>query len=551
MLEAKTRIGLDNIFEKLSVKELLSSRKLIDKIIKEKTPSDRLFIGSLNIDDFVSYEENFLNENELIGINEDFKKVYDEHTQDTGGHKTKSLWLSHTNEPYEWKSEVSGKLTINRAIPFSQYKNIDNLLQRINSDKNLDLNSCLIQYYPDGQSGIRLHDDSESTMDPSKPIIVVSSGSTRTIEFFHNYQRVTEPPRKSIQSSNGSMYIMKPQCQDYFKHRVPSTKNYCKTRFSLSFRRILTPSEKQLYEYDPEPVLEQIQHQKTDSEEKSPVKEMTSLFEKKAILATEPPPIHHKDITNDSDKYYHHIPQISAPSVTPKPNMNNNHRTNYFDQPQVNLFRQGNHSDHYRYISGPKQKNTVLLFGTSITKWVNADMLSQTKKCINISESGAKLAKFPRMVEDFATTNIDISHDVGKVIFSLGTNDVKLFKQDVSKFRQPIKYLINITRKCFGNDIIICFQSLLPMKVMYKYTASNFLGFNNILQDMCMRYNCIYFDCFEDFLDGDGRDFNRFLYNDPLHLNRYGLSILCQHFKTIINNYNVDRNLDNRTRFIY
>jgi len=64
------------------------------------------------------------------------------------------------------------------------------------------------------------------------------------------------------------------------------------------------------------------------------------------------------------------------------------------------------------------------------------------------------------------------------------------------------------------------------MRCMYTYTAANFLGFNDLLRAMCHDLNCGFMDVFHFFLDSSGNDYNRNLYADPLHLNRFGIQAL-------------------------
>ena len=111
---------------------------------------------------------------------------------------TKSLWLRSTNLPYKWSSHSSGVNTIKEANPISKFICIQTLLNRINTEMGTTLNSCLIQFYPSGASGIRLHDDFEWELDQTQPFVNVSIGSCRKIEFFHNYQKASQSPLKVI-----------------------------------------------------------------------------------------------------------------------------------------------------------------------------------------------------------------------------------------------------------------------------------------------------------------------------------------------------------------
>ena len=43
-------------------------------------------------------------------------------------------------------------------------------------------------------------------------------------------------------------------------------------------------------------------------------------------------------------------------------------------------------------------------------------------------------------------------------------------------------------------------------------------------------------DCFADFLDENGVDYNGYLYVDRLHLNKNGLKLLCRALKFVVFN---------------
>ncbi len=102
--------------------------------------------------------------------------------------KSHSVWLSETTLSYSW---TSGKhVSVKEASPISDFPSIHTLMNRINQEYGFDLNSCLIQYYPNGNSGIRLHDDYELDMDERQPICVVSIGVSRTIEFLRQTQQI-------------------------------------------------------------------------------------------------------------------------------------------------------------------------------------------------------------------------------------------------------------------------------------------------------------------------------------------------------------------------
>ncbi len=97
---------------------------------------------------------------------------------------------------------------------------------------------------------------------------------------------------------------------------------------------------------------------------------------------------------------------------------------------------------------------------------------------------------------------------------------------DLRTFRQPLIDVAKCARYHFGKQVEVIFQSIIPMRCMYTYTAANFIGFNMLLRDICYELNCGYMDVFDFFLDCNGVDYNRNLFVDPLHLNSIGLQVL-------------------------
>ena len=186
------------------------------------------------------------------------------------------------------------------------------------------------------------------------------------------------------------------------------------------------------------------------------------------------------------------------------------------------------------YSNPPKKKRTTVIFGTSITKNIDARKLGlKGRRVINISQSGAKIKHIKENVEYFHKINKS-AYDVEKIIFSLGTNDVKYSRRGVKHLKRYLIDLINRTKMLFPGAIIM-FQCCLPIRNIYWYTAPNVLNFNNLLCSLCQDFNCVYIDCFRDFLDEDGLDYNRYLFYDWLHLNDDGLGVLGSWLKAIIN----------------
>ena len=141
----------------------------------------------------------------------------------------------------------------------------------------------------------------------------------------------------------------------------------------------------------------------------------------------------------------------------------------------------------------PKKRRTTVLFGTSMTKFVRTKKLGYGgRKVVNMSQSGAKIVDIRDNVKRFYTDDdASKSDDIEKIIFSLGTNDVKSCKFGINHLRKYLIDLVDMTRQLFPHAVIL-FQSCLPIRGMYSYIARNVVEFNELLKDLCFKNNCIY-----------------------------------------------------------
>ena len=164
------------------------------------------------------------------------------------------------------------------------------------------------------------------------------------------------------------------------------------------------------------------------------------------------------------------------------------------------------------------ERKTILL-GSSITKSLDCKRFNKPgRSFINISQSGARLLPvkgkgpnqpwvYREMLKNYAETNC--CNQVDAVIFSLGPNDIKYYKQfngrpgDLGVFRRPIEDLIADCRRFFGNGTEILFHSVLPMRCLYNFTPVNFLGFNRLLLEICCTKGCYFIDWFDRFPPGE------------------------------------------------
>lgn len=496
-------MDFSNIFDQLSLGDLYKCQKLLADKVKIAQKNHRSLCKTKVITDYVEVRDDFLTPSgDEVLFNGIMAEVESLSMKAPSG-KTKSKWLTSTGESYSWSSN-SGHETMNEPIAIDSFPSVKRLLDKVNVDFGLDLNSCLVTLYQDGRSGLRLHADDEEGMDPNSPICVFSVGTERSIDFLSQYQAATEKPLLSLTPKEGSLYMMNAGCQTFFRHRVPSSRGVIGTRYSLSFRKkvsastsvkLLPTTESQTYPGTQTPV--------------SPVKAIIDKIEN----------------ANDTTT------TTTAKAVS----------TLGVDR---SALRDG---------CMPKRKSTTVLFGTSMTLHLDRNCIAgRGRKFINVSENGARVGDISRLMDTFYQINPS-ANDVEKIILSFGTNDIKnenhgiqnfrqrpnsqLFskaKQGIQKLRESVVELIKKAKHLFPGACIFV-QCTLPMRNLFWYTTPNFLEYNDILKSVCHSYNCYFIDCFNRFLAYDKMDHNRNLYNGYLHLNKWGYNVLQKWLHMVTN----------------
>ena len=103
-----------------------------------------------------------------------------------------------------------------------------------------EFNSCLLNYYRDGNESIGEHADDERQLDANKTIASLSFGGTRDFIFRH---RATKE-RIVVPLKHGDLLVMRGQTQKYWKHSLPKRVN-AEPRINLTYRIIsATPQGK-------------------------------------------------------------------------------------------------------------------------------------------------------------------------------------------------------------------------------------------------------------------------------------------------------------------
>ena len=489
-----------SFFDKLSYSELLECKTQLDTHIKRVNEQHRILAAKKNIKDYVTEPSPFVDPNstryrslmvELESLNLKMKS-----------NGVATIWLTLTGQPYKWY-RANGKVTVKEAISFDNYPTIKELLIELISDMGIDLNSCLVSFMRDGRCSLRLHDDGEDSIDQSQPIVVLSIGEGRKVDFLGCYQRSHESPAISFVPESGSVYSMLSGCQEWFKHRILADRKCVNPRFSLSFRCMKLNPQTGV-------VVSPVQQQNA-SQTTTPAASASPEVAKAPTLPPLPPSTvsSASSASGSSDVSPPGAECISSPASPP---------------------RQDTQSRPYR-----KSRGSTVLFGTSITSSVVGRRLGHKgRNVINISESGATVATISDMVDDFKHFDAD-ADNIDKVVLCFGTNDIKSAWKGVGHLKDAVFDLVSKVKGYFPGAIVLVFN-VLPMKNRHWFTCRNVILFNQILQDVCYRTNSYYVDCFKTFLSNDMFDYSPSLFRDDLHLNRKGIGVLCSILKNVINN---------------
>lgn len=508
--------------QKALADEVLSRSSIVSDTFSHHSKVD--ISESYHIEDYTDYVENFFT-NDL-----DRKILSSELESQAMGFKyskriesVQNRFISMYDQPYTWKSKDGP--VINNPVPLEEFPMIKKLLDGINSKYNYNLNSVLVSYYVTGKVSVRLHDDDEPCMDNGQPLCILSLGAKRRIEWVDKQQESFRQPVKALYPSDGSLYTMKPGCQERFLHRVRKNKNIKEGRYCLSFRCFVKDHDKSPAPYN----LFSGDLHSTPAVNRPP----TSLEQS----SDHAPSLQTPNITTPQQAaHITHVEENNSDNCKKSISFGDVSKTRngYSPFPDADGATSQNTS---KSIDGASKKLCVL-FGTSITTRLNSDLLSRKNTIvINRSESGATIQDIYDSVNDFYSENSNHAHRVSKVLLSLGTNEVKTFnsfKYSIDKFYEPLVKLIKQIKLLFPLAQIV-FQSLLPIRVVFKYTARSVHLFNELLIKVCGKYDCIFFDCFGLFLDDNGYDINQSLYWDKYHLNDYkGIKVLSRALKQAI-----------------
>lgn len=137
----------------------------------------------------------------------------------------KTCWMSDLNHKYKYGDKIMDPDVITTNV-----KKVQNIIK----DKyGVYYDSVLINYYKNGNVGMRYHSD-ETYNEWKEDSVIVSFGSTRRLAFreISNYDNKTY-----FEISSGDLMYMKEGCQQIYQHRVLKDKKISDDRISLVFKK--------------------------------------------------------------------------------------------------------------------------------------------------------------------------------------------------------------------------------------------------------------------------------------------------------------------------
>lgn len=146
-----------------------------------------------------------------------------------GEHKIKeerkTSWMSDLDYPYKYGEKIMPAKPMTQTVKYIQ--------SVIKQNYGSYYDSVLINYYENGNIGMRYHSD--ATYDEwEEDTVVVSFGTDRKLAFreIANYENKTY-----FEVSSGDMIFMKEGCQKKYQHRVLKDKKISNDRISLVYKK--------------------------------------------------------------------------------------------------------------------------------------------------------------------------------------------------------------------------------------------------------------------------------------------------------------------------
>jgi alkylated DNA repair dioxygenase AlkB len=144
--------------------------------------------------------------------------------------KRKVAWYGDSEYLYTYSN------TTKQALAWTN--ELSELKQIVEEYAGIKFNSCLLNFYHNGNEGMGWHSDDEESLGKNNTIASLSFGAERKFSFKHKQTKQLV----SLVLEHGSLLIMKDGTQSNWLHSLPKSKNITQPRINLTFRTIHEPS---------------------------------------------------------------------------------------------------------------------------------------------------------------------------------------------------------------------------------------------------------------------------------------------------------------------
>lgn len=124
--------------------------------------------------------------------------------------------------------------TTRHALPWTP--ELTELKELVEMRTGRSFNSCLLNLYEDGATGMAWHSDDEKALGKNASIASISLGAPRKF-YFKNKRDSTM--KVSLVLEHGSLLLMQETTQTHWLHSLPKTKKVRQPRINLTFRTMV------------------------------------------------------------------------------------------------------------------------------------------------------------------------------------------------------------------------------------------------------------------------------------------------------------------------
>ena len=146
------------------------------------------------------------------------------------------FYANDTPAPYTYGSGVGTRT----YLPKPWHPVMLTVREHLESLCNCTLDVCFLNRYTGSRDWLGWHSDDSPEMDPARPIVTVSLGAERAIQFRPIDDKTVEP--ETLMLRHGSAAVMAAGMQKVWRHRIPKSGRVVGPRISLTFRGYISAS---------------------------------------------------------------------------------------------------------------------------------------------------------------------------------------------------------------------------------------------------------------------------------------------------------------------